>query len=408
MDVNRTGVDRVVIAGASLAGMKAAQAARAAGYAGRITMIGDEKLAPYDRPPLSKEFLTDPGSGQPPHFDGALSLATDLDLELLLGEPATGVDTTMQRVTVGEREIAYDALVVATGAVPRRLPTTLTGVTTLRTADDARQVAAGLRRGARIVVVGGGFIGSEVASAARAHGLPVTIVEAAPVPLVRAVGAVAGEWLGELHGRHGTELIRGVGVESLDGDGHVREVRLTDGRILPADLVVVGIGADPATGWLADSGLNVSDGVACDATLHAGHNVWAAGDVARWWSQDFDRSLRIEHWTNAAEQGTLAMRNLLGGSDALAYRHIPYFWSDWYGSRIQLVGLASGAPEVVTGSPDSDRFVALFREGDRLIGALALNRRSDIMKYRALIARGSSWSDGLALAEQRNRRTVAV
>ncbi|QOV98628.1 FAD-dependent oxidoreductase [Rhodococcus pyridinivorans] len=401
-------IDRVVIAGASLAGMKAAQAARAAGYAGRLTLIGDEKLAPYDRPPLSKEFLAEAGPAQPPHFEGALSLAADLDLELLLGEPATGVDTTAQRVTVGDREIAYDAMVVTTGAVPRRLPTALAGVTTLRTAADAEQVADGLRRGARIVVVGGGFIGSEVASAARGQGLPVTIVEAAPVPLVRAVGAVAGEWLSELHRRHGTELIRGVGVESLSGDGHVRAVHLADGRVLPADLVVVGIGADPATSWLRGSGLDVSDGVACDATLYAGHNVWAAGDVARWWSEDFDRSLRIEHWTSAAEQGALAMRNLLAGQEAVAYRHIPYFWSDWYGSRIQLVGLPSGRPEIVTGLPDSDKFVALFREGDRLVGALALNRRSDIMKYRALIARGGSWEDGLALAEKRNQRAVAL
>ncbi len=142
--------------------------------------------------------------------------------------------------------------------------------------------------------------------------------------------------------------------------------------------------------------------------MRAGESVWAAGDVARWWSEDFERSIRIEHWTNAAEQGARAMRNLLAPESPVAYRHIPYFWSDWYGSRIQLVGLPVGEPTVVTGSPTSDAFVALYRENDRLVGALALNRRGDVMKYRALIARAASWDDGLALAEVRNARTVAV
>ncbi|MCE4266316.1 NAD(P)/FAD-dependent oxidoreductase [Rhodococcus globerulus] len=403
-------LDRVVIVGASLAGTKAAQAARAAGYTGRLTLVGDEIHLPYDRPPLSKEFISAAEPVDVPFFDGAHHLAEDLELELLLGERASGLDAASQRISVGSASVAYDALLVATGSSPRRIAGSeaLAGVETLRTLDDAHRIGEGLREGLRTVVVGGGFIGSEVASAARRHGHAVTIVEAAPIPLVRAVGSTAGEWLSRLHGRNGTHLICGAPVAALTGDEKVEAVRLADGRELPAELVVVGIGADPATGWLDGSDLTLDNGVVCDATLSAGMNVWAAGDVARWWSEDFGRSLRIEHWTNAAEQGMLAMRNLLAPESAQVYRHIPYFWSDWYGSRIQLVGLPVGEPTVVTGDPDTDTFVALYREDDRIVGALALNKRSDIMKYRALIAKHGTWDDGLALAEQRNRRSSAV
>ncbi|GAB93714.1 NAD(P)/FAD-dependent oxidoreductase [Gordonia rhizosphera] len=399
---------RVVIVGGSLAGLKAAQEARTSGFTGRLTIVGAELHLPYDRPPLSKEFLGGSAAVQAPFLPGAHELAEQLGVETILGEPATAIDMTAQRITVGTSSVAYDSLLVATGSTARRLGDTdrLRGVETLRTLDDAQRIGTALRRGDRPVVIGGGFIGSEVASAARSHGLDVSIIEAAPTPLVRAVGETAGEWLSRLHARNGTQLICGTAVESLSGDERVEAIHLSDGRSLDADLVVVGIGADPATGWLDGSGLELDNGIVCDARLRAGDNIWAAGDVARWWSEDFGAPLRIEHWTNAAEQGAVAMRNLLNPQEAMSYRHIPYFWSDWYGSRIQLVGLASGEPTVVTGDPATDVFVALYREGDRLVGALALNRRSDIMKYRALIARSASWQDGLALAEERNRRMV--
>ncbi|MDV6230601.1 FAD-dependent oxidoreductase [Rhodococcus cercidiphylli] len=397
---------RIVIVGASLAGLRAAETARAAGYDGTLVLVGAETHLPYDRPPLSKAFLAGEGPSDEPFFDGVDALADGLDIELVLGQPASYLDTQSRQVGVGDTAISYDAVLLATGSTARRLKGTdhLAGVVTLRTLDDARAIAAGLRAGSRTVVIGGGFIGSEVASAARDHGSAAVIVEAAPVPLVRAVGQMAGAWLSSLHGRNGTQLICGTAVESVIGSDRVEGVRLADGRVLEADMVVAGIGADPTTGWLKGSGLTLDNGVRCDSTLRAGEHEWAAGDVSQWWSEDFDRHLRIEHWTNAAEQGARAMRNLLDPDKAEPYRHIPYFWSDWYGHRIQLVGLPVGDPTVVTGSADSDKLVALYREGNRLAGALALNKRSDIMKYRALIARRADYSDGLSLAEQRNAK----
>ena len=394
----------VVVVGGSLTGLRALETARRDGYTGRLTLVGAEAHLPYDRPPLSKEYFDAERAAYTPHFNGVEELADGLGVELLLGQPATALDVSGRTLHVGDITVPYDAALIATGAAARTIPAAhhLDGVVPLRTLDDARAVRAALDQGARTVVVGAGFIGAEVASAVRRRGRPVTVVEALPTPLVRAVGETAGRWLSALHERNGTELICGVAVESLAGDQHVEEVRLADGRRLPADLVVIGIGAVPATDWLAGSGLTVDDGVVCDATMRAGDGLWAAGDVARWWSEDFGRLLRVEHWTNAAEQGMRAMRNLLDPDAATPYRHIPYFWSDWYGHRIQLAGLPLGEPAVVTGAPDTDMFTALYRDGDHLVGALTLNRRADIMKYRALIARGASWEDGLSLAQARN------
>lgn len=313
-------------------------------------------------------------------------------------------------VTTPRRALSYDALLVATGAAARTLPgaDSLTGVHTLRTLDDARAVRSSLDSGARTVVIGAGFIGAEVASAARKRGLAATVLEAQSTPLARAVGPIAGKALAALHARNGTDLRCGVAVDSLVGSGRVEAVRLADGSELPADLVVVGVGASRSTDWLAGSGLPLDDGVVCDETLRVTENVWAAGDVARWRSPDFGVLLRLEHWTNAAEQAGHAVRNLLDPAAATAYHHVPYFWSDWYGARIQFAGLPIGDPVVVTGHWSADAFAALYRDGDRLVGALTLNRRADIMKYRALVGRGASWSDGLALADARNAASYAA
>ncbi|CCW10271.1 NAD(P)/FAD-dependent oxidoreductase [Rhodococcus aetherivorans] len=401
--------EHIVVVGGSLAGLRALETARRAGYAGRLTLIGAETHLPYDRPPLSKEYIDSDQESHITHFTGVEELADGLGVSLMLGQPATSLDLANGIVHVGDCTVPYDAALIATGATARTIPAAahLDGVVTLRTIDDARIVRSALDQGARVVVVGAGFIGAEVAAAVRKRGRSVTVVEALPIPLIRAVGETAGRWLSALHERNGTELICGVAVESISGDHRVEGVRLANGRHLPADLVVVGIGATPATDWLTGSGLTLDNGIVCDATMHAGGNVWAAGDVARWFSQDFETSLRIEHWTNAAEQGAHAMRNLLDPSNPTPYRHIPYFWSDWYGNRIQLAGRPIGEPTVVTGDPATDVFTALYRDGDRLIGALALNRRSDIMKYRALIARGSTWEDGLKLAQTRNNSLTA-
>lgn len=403
-------VRRLVIVGASLAGLRAAEAARTAGHDGPVTLVGAEEHLPYDRPPLSKAYL-DAADAPEVRFREERHLRDDLGVDLALGSPATGLDRDAREVLVGDRRIGYDALVLATGARARSLPGSdrLRGVHTLRTLDDAGAVRAALEAGARTVVIGAGFIGSEVASAARRRGLAVTIVEALPTPLVRAVGQEMGTALSALHGAHGTDLRCGTAVESLDGTDHVTGVRLADGTVLPADLVVAGIGAAPETGWLHGSGLLLDNGIVADETLATGlPGVYAAGDVVRWHNPLFDDHMRIEHWTSAAEQGAAAARNALDPAAAQPYATVPYFWSDWYDSRIQFVGIPSADEvRVVSGDVAEHRFVALYRSGDRLTGALTLNRRADVMKYRVQIGRRTAWEDALAFAEKRNAASAA-
>ncbi|AJE80450.1 FAD-dependent oxidoreductase [Streptomyces albus] len=395
--------------GASLAGLRAVEGARKAGFDGTLTLIGAERHLPYDRPPLSKAFLDDhPAEAvvETTAFRTEQALRHDLGVDLRLGTPATGLDTRRKEVLIGDEAVPYDAAVIATGAHARTLPTPpgLAGVHTLRTVDDAIAVRAALDAGARTVVIGAGFIGSEVASSARKRGLEVTVLEALPTPLVRAVGEALGEVCGGLHRRHGTDLRCGVGVRSLEGHERVERVVLSDGSTLPADLVVLGVGAVPATDWLAGSGITLEDGIVCDSHLFTGaEGVYAAGDVARWHNPVFDRPMRLEHWTSAAEQGSLAARNALDPTASTAYVTVPYFWSDWYDQRIQFVG-SPQADETLVLEDDTERdgrCVALYREGDRLIGALSINGQSLIMKLRALIRKRATWADALAFAEQR-------
>lgn len=390
----------IVVVGASLAGLRAVEAFRRAGYAGSLTLVGSEEHLPYDRPPLSKAFL---GAGDDPPSATTFrseSDLVDLDVDLRLGRPATGLDTEAREVVLGGERLGYSSLVLATGAHPRTLPgEQLPGVHTLRTVEDARAIRRALDAGARTVVVGGGFIGSEVAAAARKRGLEVTIVEAADLPLVRAVGEQMAEVCAGLHARHGTELRCGVGVQAIEGDERVEQVVLADGTSLRAELVVVGIGAEPTTGWLADSGLDLDDGVICDQTLRtSAPGVYAAGDLARWHNPLFDRQMRLEHWTSAAEQGAAAARNALDPGSARPYATVPYFWSDWYADKLQMVGVGDADEVQLLGDPDADRWLALYRRRDRLVGALSLNQPGRIMKYRALITRGATWDEALDFA----------
>jgi NADPH-dependent 2,4-dienoyl-CoA reductase/sulfur reductase-like enzyme len=396
----------LVVVGASLAGLRAVEAARRAGFTGAITLVGAETHLPYDRPPLSKAFLdrSAPGSVPvPPTLRAESVLRDELEVRLVLGRPATALDTTAREVVVGNRRLPYDAMVIATGARARTLPGTehLAGVHTLRTLDDATAVRQALERGARTVVIGAGFIGSEVASSARKRGLDVTVIDAMPTPLARAVGEAMGGLCASLHRRAGTNLRCGTGVKAIEGADRIEQVVLTDGTILPADLAVVGVGAEPSVDWLADSGLRLEDGVVCDEYLHTGADgIYAAGDVARWHNPLFGRTMRLEHWTSAAEQGAVAARNAVNPGSAKTYETVPYFWSDWYDSRIQFVGVPD-ADEVrmVDGDLDRDgRCVALYRQGDRLVGALTINGQSVIMKYRRQVGHGTSWRDALEFA----------
>lgn len=406
---------RLVVVGASLAGLRAVEAARKTGFDGEVVLVGAEEHLPYDRPPLSKDFLDARDDGaEPTHppFRDEQQLAGDLDITLRIGHAATSLDTEARSVRIGDENLGYDALVIATGAHARELPTghELDGVHALRTLDDARAIRAKLDSGARTVVIGAGFIGSEVAASARKRGVEVTVVEALPTPLVRAIGDRMGPAVAGLHERNGTRLLCGSGVDALLGDNHVTAVRLADGTELPADLVVVGIGATPATDWLDGSGLTIDNGIVCDENLHAGRpGVYAAGDVANWHNRLLDRRQRLEHWTSAAEQGAIAARNALNPDEAKPYLTVPYFWSDWYDSRIQFVGIPDGDEvQVVDGDPSTDdRWVALYRTGERLTGALSLNGQSVIMKYRTKIAKGTSWFDALDFVEQRKAAVAA-
>jgi NADPH-dependent 2,4-dienoyl-CoA reductase/sulfur reductase-like enzyme len=396
----------LVVVGASLAGLRAVEAARRAGFGGVITLVGAEEHFPYDRPPLSKEFLAAEQPPADPLLRDPALFRDELQIDLRLGTPATGLDPVDRAVWLGPDPLTYTGLVLATGATPRTLPGSehLAGVHTLRHIEDARTIRAALDAGARTVVVGAGFIGSEIASSARQRGSTVTVVEAMPTPLSRAVGEEMGVVLGGLHERNGTELRCGVGVEAIEGTTKVEAVVLADGTRIDADLVVVGVGVAPTIEWLADSGLELGNGVECDKTLQASApGVYAAGDLASWLNPLFDTRMRLEHWTIAAEQGGVAGRHAVDPDAATAYSTVPYFWSDWYGKRIQFVGIAAAADEIklVAGDLDGDTFLVLYRRGDRLIGALGLEQRAQVMKYRVLIGKGASWSDALDFARER-------
>jgi NADPH-dependent 2,4-dienoyl-CoA reductase/sulfur reductase-like enzyme len=390
---------RLVVVGASLAGLRAVEAARRKGFDGAVTLVGAEPHLPYDRPPLSKEFLTE--TTDPAFFRTEDSLRSELDVDLRLGAPATALNLAERTVVADGEEIGYTRLVIATGAAARELPVMprLTGLYTLRSLDDALAIRDALRPGTRVVIIGAGFIGSEVACSARRRGAEVTVVEAAPVPLVHAVGEEMGAALTRLHERAGNTLRCGAAVQSIEGADRVERVRLSDGSSLPTDVVIVGVGAAPATGWLEGSGLELDGGVVCDETLNAGApGVYAAGDVARWHNPLFGETMRLEHWTTAAEQGAIAARNAIGPTEPTPCSIVPYFWSDWDDDRIQFVGIPNADEiEVVAGDPDVGHFLALYRRGDLVTGAFGLNHRRPVMRLRAMIGKRATWTEALDL-----------
>jgi NADPH-dependent 2,4-dienoyl-CoA reductase/sulfur reductase-like enzyme len=391
--------DHIVIVGASLAGLRAAESLRLHGHEGRITLIGDEPHRPYDRPPLSKQILT----GKADEAGIALPVPDDLDAEWILGTTATGLDVDRRRVQLGQGEdIAYDGLVIATGARPRILPGARPGlgVHYLRTIDDAVALRNDLTRGGALAVIGAGFIGLEVACSAQDLGVPTVVLEALPVPLERAIGAQMGRAVMEWHRSKGTTIYAGIGVEEIvlrSESGRPEGVRLSDGELVRADTVVVGIGVAPATDWLLKSGVDIGDGVLCDSSLRVRRggrplrDVVAAGDVARWDHPLYGEAVRVEHWTNATEAGQAAAETLLRGEDASAYTPIPYFWSDQHGVKLQFVGRAGPGTEteVVDGEFAEDRVLVAYGWNGRLVGALGIRRPARVMALQRLIAEGS-------------------
>lgn len=377
----------VTVVGASLAGLYAARELRAQGFDGRLVIVGEERHRPYDRPPLSKDFL----SGRADEEQLALCDAeeeTGLTAQWLLATRARGFDAGGRTILLDNgRTLVTDGLVIATGASARRLPGTsgLAGVHTLRTLDDACALRDALSCGTRrVVVIGGGFIGAETASSCVSLGHDVTVVEAAPLPLVPQLGPEMAGVCAALHRRGGADLITGTGVSRLLGQGDVTAVELTDGRVLPADLVVVGIGAVPNTGWLAGSALLLGDGVLCDdGCVTALPQVVAVGDVAR------VGGLRAEHWTSATEQPAVAVRNLLAGRTVDSVRPLPYFWSDQYGSRIQFAGQRheGDTVRVAEGSTDEGSFLCLYEHEGRTTAVLAVDRAKPFLRARRELAR---------------------
>ena len=393
-------LERIAVVGASLAGLRAAESLRRLGYGGALVLVGAEKHLPYDRPPLSKELLQ--GRWEVDRIGLRRQPYEELEMDLRLGVRATALDLAARELVLGDgvREL-FDALVLATGASPRRLrgQPDLPGVHLLRTLDDALALRAALEARPRVLVVGAGFIGAEVAASCRARGLQVTLVEPLPVPLARGLGEAMGRVCAELHRDQGVDLRCGVGVSGFQGHQRIERVTLSDGSSVEADLVVVGIGAAPETGWLEGSGLRLDDGVVCDAFCAAAPGVFAAGDVARWHNPLFGEEMRVEHWSNAAEQGSYVAERLAGTDlGAQPFAPVPFFWSDQYGVKIQFAGRMRPDDEVrlVAGSLAERKFTALYGRAGRLSGVLAWSRPRDLAKYRRLIAAATPFESALA------------
>jgi 3-phenylpropionate/trans-cinnamate dioxygenase ferredoxin reductase component len=377
---------RLVIVGASLAGLRAAQAARKAGFDGELVMVGEERHRPYTRPPLSKELL----AGE--HTVERVQLPCDeLDVDWRLGVPAARLDRGRRRVVLEDGdEVEYDRLILATGSRPRRWPgagADLDGVHMLRNVDDALALRAAFDSRPRVAIVGAGFIGCEVAQTARKEGLDVTLIDIAETPML-PLGRELGRWCADLHLDRGVELRLGIGVAALVGYGRVEAVELTDGERIPADVVVVGLGALPNIEWLAGSGLQLDSGLECDATLTAvgDPDILGAGDIVTWPHPLADgEAIRIEHWTVAAEQGQLAGRNaVLAPEERKPYVTPPYFWSDQYDVKIQSLGLPGRAEgvELLESTPDRSRLVYGGQRDGRLVGIIAINAARRLGTYR--------------------------
>lgn len=414
-------MNHVVVVGASLAGVRACGGLRAEGYAGAITLIGAEQHIPYDRPPLSKKVLS--GEWEPDR----ISLVRAEEFEMLqlqqrFGVAAAGLSTTDCEVTLADGSvIGYDGLIIATGSTTRRLAgqPDHPSVFELRTLDDSLALRARLKDGSqRVTIIGAGFIGLEVAATARKLGNDVIVLEGLHAPLIRGLGAEMGTAVTAIHADHGVSIRCGVRVLGIDPVGDALVVRIgggglgggcldasSGGEAIVSDVVVVGVGVSPATGWLDNSGLTVRDGIVCDDTLNAGvPQVYAAGDVARWPNPQFDgEEMRVEHWTNASEQGLIAARNLVavaGGGSPEPYATVPFFWSEQYDKRIQFIGRAAGDDEVriVRGSVEDRSFLALYGKNGRFRGALGLAMPKPLMQCRKLLIERLSFEEAVQAA----------
>jgi 3-phenylpropionate/trans-cinnamate dioxygenase ferredoxin reductase component len=364
-----------VIVGAGMAGGKAAETLREEGFDGRIVLVGAERHRPYERPPLSKDYLrAEAGVAWLQEDEGWYA---QHDVELRTSTVAESLDVAGSAVVLaGGERLAYDRLLLSTGAEPRRLPlpgADLDGVQLLRTIEDSDAIRAAIEAGGRLVVIGGGWIGCEVAASARQKGMDVTLVEPLELPLLRVLGPELGGFYRDVHADQGVELLLGTGVEAIEGSGRAERVRTSDGRSIDCDAVVVGIGVAPRT-QLADGVLDVDNGILVDERLRAGaEGVFAAGDVANATHPVFERRVRVEHWANALEQGPAAARAMLGRD--VRYDKVPYFFSDQYDVGMEYAGLHDpGSDELVLrGDMAGREFIAFWLRGERLMAGMNVN-----------------------------------
>ncbi|MDQ6837310.1 MAG: FAD-dependent oxidoreductase [Actinomycetota bacterium] len=395
--------DPYVIVGASLAGVRAAETLRQEGYDGELVVVGAEPHAPYDRPPLSKRVI----DGTADSDDVVLALtdlamADGLDITWRLATTATALDVDRRRISLSDGDqVGFRGAILATGATPRFLPgfENREGVHALRTLDDGLTLRRALDTMPKVVIVGAGFIGLEVAASCRSRGLDVTVLEPQSVPLAHALGPDLGQALAHMHRRAGVTLRLGVTVRAPIGDGAITGVVIDDGEVVDADLVVMGIGVAPATGWLEGSGVDLDRGIVCDSHLRvlAGGRpvpgLMAAGDVARWSDARAATTLRIEHWTNAAEQGPAAALALLDPDGTPPFAVVPYVWSDQLGTKLQLVGLPEVGDDVqvLEGTPGEGRWVAAYGRNGRLVAALGAGRPAQVMRLRRRLEEGADF-----------------
>ena len=365
-----------VIVGASLAGAKAAETLREQGFDGRVVLVGAEDERPYERPPLSKDYLRGE-VGREKVYVHDEGFYAEQDIELVLGRSVVSLDTGRQEVALDDGErLRYDRLLLTTGAEPRRLSipgADLDGVLYLRSVADSDALRDRLGRGGSVVVVGAGWIGAEVAASARQRGLEVTVVEPASVPLERVLGTELGAVYRDIHTDHGVRMLLGTGVEAFEGDGSVERVRTGDGRELDCDFVVVGVGVEPRTRLAEQAGISVDNGILVDERLQtAVPGVFAAGDVANAHHPFFGERIRVEHWANALNQGPAVARNMLG--EGTAYERLPYFFSDQYDVGMEYSGFARRWDRVVVrGDPATREFVAFWLVGDRVVAGMNVN-----------------------------------
>ncbi|TFV58242.1 NAD(P)/FAD-dependent oxidoreductase [Mycobacterium sp. PS03-16] len=384
----------VVIVGGGLAAARTAEQLRRSEYAGPVTIVSDEDHLPYDRPPLSKEVLrseTDDVTLKPAEF------YRENDITVLLGAGAAALDTETQTLTLTDgREIGYDEVVIATGLVPKRIPSfpDLAGIHVLRNFDESLKLREEAGSARRAVVIGAGFIGCEVAASLRKLGVDVALVEPQPAPLASVLGTRIGELVARLHRAEGVDVRCGIGVAEVKGQDAVRSVVLSDGTEVEADLVVVGIGSRPAIEWLEGSGLTLDNGVVCDAAGRASApHVWAIGDVASW-LDTIGNQVRVEHWSNVADQARVLVPALLG-QDAAPVVSVPYFWSDQYDVKIQCLGEPEADDTVHIVEDDGRKFLAFYERDGVVAGVVGGGMPGKVMKTRAKIANGAPIADVL-------------